>query len=209
MSKCSLRFEDELDGVASRSLTAGVWCDPVDGVFDDLAGVGYADGEAADAQDGQIDDVVSDEADLVEGGSGLFHDLADGVHLVGLAHVEVFEAQIAGAEGDRVRDALGYEAAGETGDTGERDAQAVMGAEAFGLNKARGVDAEASLILQGGYALGVGGLLRSSRFGEDPDAAVGEDSVYVEEEDFDVLCAGNGVGGGFKGHEVIVVARIR
>ena len=181
----------------------------MDCVFDDLAGVGYADGEAADSQDGKIDDVVSDETDLVQCRAGLFHDLADGVHLVGLAHVEVFEAQIAGAEGDRVRDALGYEAAGEASDAGERDAQAVMGAEAFGLNKVGGVDAEAPLALQGGDALGVGGLFSSGGLGEDPDAAVGEDAVYVEEEDFDVLCTGDRVGGGFKGHEVIVVARIR
>src|SRR5579871_1170228 len=160
----SLGGKDEVDGVASCSLSAGVWGDVVGGVLDLLAGVGGGDGETALAHDGEVDDVVAYVGELVDGVAGFREDVADGVHLVGLALVDELELEVAGTDGYGLRVALGDDADSQASEATERDAEAVVGSEALGLD---------SLPVWAG---------------DDEDLAVGEDAIYVEDEDFDVFC---------------------
>ena len=154
--------------MASRPapLPPAVGRDVVGDGFDLLAGVGGGDGEAAGAHDGQVDDVVADIGELIDGDVGLGENLVDGVHLVGLALIDELQLQIVGADGDGLRLALGDDADAQATETGERDAETVVGGEAFGFDS---------------MAVGTG---------NDEDLAVGEDAVDVEDEDFDVFCAG-------------------
>ena len=84
--------------------------------------------------DGEVDDVVADVAELLERIAGLREDVVDGVHLVGLALVDELELQVVGADGDGLRVALGDDADAEATETAERDAEAVVGGKAFGLD---------------------------------------------------------------------------
>ncbi len=173
----SLGGEDEVDGVASCSLAAGVGGDVVGDVLDLLAGVGGGDGEAALAHDGEVDDVVAYVGELVDGVAGFGEDVADGVHLVGLALVDELELEVAGADGYGLRVALGDDADAQATEAAERDAEAVVGGEALGLD-----------------SLPVGA-------GDDEDLAVGEDAVDVEDEDFDIFCEV------FCGHGLIIACQ--
>ena len=91
--------------------------------------------------------------------------------LWGLALVDEFEPEVAGADGHRLRLALGEDAHADAVETGEGDAEAVVGGEALGFD-----------------AVAV-------RAGSDEDLAVGEDAVDVEDEDFDFA------GAVFRSHE--------
>ena len=162
----ALGGEDEVDGVASGSVAAGVGGDVVGGGFDLGAGVGGGDGEAALTHDGEVDDVVADVAELGDADVGLGEDFVDGVHLVGLALIDELELEVVGADGYGLGLALGDDADAESAEATERDAEAVVGGEAFGLD-----------------AVAVGA-------GDDEDLAVGEDAVDVEDEDFNVFGAG-------------------
>lgn len=199
-----LRFEDEVDGVAACALSAAVGCCPMADVFDLLAGVGGGDGQSAVAECGKVDDVVSDEADLFECDAGLCNDLGDGLHLVGLAHIKVFDFEVAGAQGYCVGDAFGDEAAGESADACERDAEAVVGVEALGFDHGRWV-AEADLAFRmGGFCC----FFCAGGAGEEPDSTVGEDAVYVKENDADFFRAFDCVGAGLKEHGFSVLDSI-
>ena len=170
----ALGGEDEVDGVAAGSEAAGVGGHVVGGGFDLFAGVGGGDGETALTHDGEIDDVVADITELVDGVAGFGEDLVDGVHLVSLALVNELELKVVGADGYGLGVALGDDADAETAETAEGDAEAVVGGEALGL------DAVTLCV------------------GDDEDLAVGEDAVHVEDEDFYVLSAG------FSGHELMI-----
>ena len=130
----ALGGEDEVDGVAAGAEAAGVGGDVVGGGFDLLAGVGGGDGEAAQAHDGEVDDVVADVGELVDGDAGFGEDVADGVHLVGLALVDELELEVVGADGNGLGVALGDDADAEAAEASEGDAEAVVGGEAFGLD---------------------------------------------------------------------------
>ncbi len=160
--------EDEVDGVASCSVAAGVWGDVVGHGFDLGAGVGGGDGEAAGAHYGEVDDVVSDVGELVDGDAGEGEDLADGVHLVGLTLVDELQLEVVGADGDGLGYALGDDPDAHAGEAGEGDSEAVVSGEAFDF-----------------YALCFG----AGAVGDDEDLAVCEDAVDVEDEDFDFLGA--------------------
>ena len=120
------------------------------------------------AHHAEVDDVVADVGDLIEGDAGLGHDVVDGGHLVVLALVDELEAEVVGADGDGAGLALGDDADAQATEAGEGDAEAVVGAEALELE-----------------AGGVGG----GGFGHEVELAVGEDAVDVEDEDFDVAGA--------------------
>ena len=169
----SAGVEDEVDGVAACTFATGEGGDVVGDGFDLGAGVGGGDGEAAEAHDGEVDDVVADVGEMGEVEAGTGEDVVDGVHLVGLTLVDELELEVAGADGDGAGLALGDEADLEAGEAGERDAEAVVSGEAFYLDA---------------FGVGCGG------FGDDDDLSVGEDAVDVEEDDFDLL------GAGFRGH---------
>src|SRR5260370_5805256 len=79
----------------------------------------------------------------------------------GLALVDELKLQVVGADGHGLRVAFGDNADAEARQAAEGNAEAVVGGEALGFD-----------------SLPV-------RAGDDEDLAVGEDSVYVEDEDFD------------------------
>ena len=168
----ALGVEDEVDGVAAGSVAAGVGGDVVGHGFDLGAGVGGGDGEAAGAHDGEVDDVVADVGEFVDGDAGEGEDLADGVHLVGLALVDELQLEVAGADGYGLGLALGDDADADAGEASEGDAEAVVGGEAFDFDA---------------LCFGAGAV------GDYDDLAVGEDAVYVEDEDFDLLARASGV----------------
>ena len=53
---------------------------------------------------------------------------------MGLTLVDELELEVVGADGDGLGVALGDDADAETAETAERDAEAVVGGEAFGLD---------------------------------------------------------------------------
>ena len=161
--------EDEIDGVASGTVAAGVGSDVVGGGFGLRAGVGDGDRETDLAHDGQVDDVVADVGDFFEGAVFGGHDLRDGVHFIGLALVDVVDLEVAGADGYDRRLALGDEADLEAGEAGDADAHAVVRGETLDLG-----------------CVAVGAAVERR---DDGDVAVGEDAVDVVEEDFDAAGA--------------------
>jgi len=169
----ALGVEDEVDGVAAGAVATGVGGDVVGHGFDLRARVGGGDGEAADAHDREVDDVVADVGHLLHGDAGFGGDLLGGGEFVGLALVDPLELEVAGADGDGLGLALGDDAYAKATEAGERDAEAVVGGEAFDFNA--GADR-----VFGGAGGGDG---------SDDDLSVGEDAIDVEDEDFDVAGA--------------------
>jgi hypothetical protein len=160
----ALGGKDEVDGIAAGAVTAGGRGDVLGGGFGLGTGVRGSDGEADLTHHAEIDDVVADVGDLVEGDVGLGHNVGNCGHLVVLALVDELEPEVVGADGDGAGLALGDDADTEASETGEGDAEAIVGAEALELE-----------------AVGVG----SGGLGDEVELAVGEDTVDVEDEDFD------------------------
>lgn len=160
--------EDELDGVSSSSLSAGIGRYVVGGDLGLVTGVGGCNGQTADAHDGQIDDIVSDEGELIEGATGALEDVVDGGHFVRLALIDELQAQIAGADGDGGRLALGDEADAQSAETRDIDAEAVVRGESLELQTV-------GLTVWAGLA---------TILGKEVELTVGEDSIDIEEQDF-------------------------
>src|SRR5947208_326554 len=102
-------------------------------------------------------------------------------------------AQLAGAHGYGFRDSFGDDSELESSEAGERHAYAVVGVEAFAFEGIYGDDLVARSV---GFdfsscSFGTPVIFRS---GKEPESTVGEDSVYVEDDDFDFLRAGFGHG---------------
>jgi len=177
-------FKDELNCVTAGAVAAAIGSDVVRFLLDAITGVGGGDGEADFAHDGQIDDVIADIADFFERYAFLLANFANGTHLERLALIDEFKAEVVGAGGDGFALALGDDAALHAAEAGQRYAESVMGAVAFGFDERFGLDTEADVAMTLG---GVGGAFRSRRrvAGNEPEGAVSEDAVYVEEDDFD------------------------
>lgn len=184
----ALGCEDEVDGIAAGSVASGVGGDVVGGCFGLQAGVGGGDGKAAGAHHGKVDDVVTDVSELVEGDAGAPENVVDGFHLVGLALVDELKPEVAGADGDGGGFALGDNADTQTAEAREGDTEAVVCGEAL--------EFEAVLL-----AVGVG-------LGEEEELAVGENAVYVEDEDFDVAGAVFCGGTCREGHALMIAWRV-
>jgi len=169
----ALRGEDEVDGVAAGAVASGVRGDVVGCGFGLDARVGGGDGQAARAHYRQIDDVVADVGEFVDGDIGTGEDVVYGGHFVGLALVDELEFEVLGADGDGGGLALGDEADAQAAETGESDSEAVVGGEAL--------EFEAGVFAVGTRLAVV--------FREEEELAVGEDSIDVEDEDFDAAGA--------------------
>jgi hypothetical protein len=100
---------------------------------------------------------------------------------VSLALIDVIDLEVAGADGYDLRLALGDESQLEAGETRERYAESIVGAEGF------------NFCGLGAFAIGAFGT------GDDGDVTVGENSVYVVEENLDAKSA-VGCGESFSGH---------
>jgi hypothetical protein len=87
-----VRLENEIDRIPSGSLATGIRGDVVGRCLDLVARVGHRNGQSANPHDGQVDHVVAHVGNLVEGKGSTLHDLAHGLNLVVLPHIDVFHA---------------------------------------------------------------------------------------------------------------------
>src|SRR5579862_5321943 len=109
-------FKDKVDGVTSRSAAAGMRRNVMGFGLYLLASVRNGDRKSALAHHGKIDDIVAHISDLVEAHILFVHDVAHRLHLERLALVDEFKLEVARAGGDGLADALGDDAALQTGD---------------------------------------------------------------------------------------------
>jgi hypothetical protein len=151
-------LQNEINGVAAGSLTAGIGSDVMGRGLYLVAGVSDGNGQAANTHYGQVDHVITHVGNLVERERSPLHDLAHGLYLVVLSHIDVLHAQGASALRNRFGGALGDEAAVDSPDAGQRNAHPVLSMEPFRLE----------------------GLLRGAQ-GQRPYLAIGEDAIDVEE----------------------------
>src|SRR5947209_2191586 len=158
----ALRFEDVLDGVASRAFPAPACGHEVRVIFDDLPGVRDSDGESDLAHDGNVDDVVADITDLIFGYARLGANLAKSNQLVRLPLIAEVEAQIACAKPHGLADALGDESDLEPAKLGERDAAAIVCVESLSLDHGRTNNAVTTLVgISTAMFGGFGGAVRA------------------------------------------------
>jgi hypothetical protein len=148
----ALGFQDVLDGIANGAFASTVVGDYVGLVLNLFAGVGDGDGETSGAHGGEIDDVVTDECGLVGGEILLLKNFSHGGELVIGTLVDVLYLEVAAAEADGLRDALGDYAEFQPTKSGERDAGTVVGVETLGFDDLVRGDAVAT-----GVSLGFGG----------------------------------------------------
>ena len=141
----ALSFEDELYGVAEGAVASGVRRDVVGLLLYFGAGVFDGDGQSRGAHGGQVDHVVADEGGFFRCDSCFFHDFLKACALVVDALANVFEFQVAGAEGDGFGDAFGDESGLDAGEAGEGDRGAIVGVEAFGFDQGLALEAESAL----------------------------------------------------------------
>ena len=192
----SLGLEDEFDGIAEGTVTSGVGSSVVGFLLDFGAGVPYCDGESGGAHGGEVDYIVADEGGFVFGHSGFLDDFFKRGGFVLNALADELQFQVAGAKGYSFRNSLRDQTGFDASEASQGDRGAVVGVEAFGFDQGLALETESSLaaLVDG---LLEDGLLRSRRSGENEEFAVGKDSVYVEEKEFDF--AGAGLSGEF-GH---------
>ena len=156
----------------------------------------HRDSQTALAHRRQIDHVVAHESGLSCGDAVLFKNLCKHRRLVLNPLVHVINLQIARTQGNGFGDALGDDPGLDSRQASQRNGGTVVGVEALGFNQARAREPDAALSLWLGKALG--GLFEHAwlrprlraRRGEDPDFAVGEDAVDVEENEFNFAGAG-------------------
>src|SRR5208282_1952401 len=109
------------------------------------------------------------------------------------ALIHVIHLQIARTEGHRFRDALGDDPGLDSRQASQRNGGAVVGVEALGFDQAGAVETEAALsAMRSGL---FENTLLSSRWldagcGENPDFAVSQNTVNVEENEFNFAGAG-------------------
>src|SRR5579883_3261328 len=122
-----------------------------------------------------------------------FQNAFEAGQLVLNALVNVFEFQVAGTQGHRLGDALGDQPALQPTQPGQRERGAIMRVEALGLDHAVADQSETTLILMLG-GMGLRGLLCSRGSGKNPDFAVGQHAVDIEQNELDLLRPGFGHG---------------
>jgi hypothetical protein len=139
-----LSFQNVFDGVAGGAVAAGVGGDPVGFGLYFGASVLYGNGEAAAAHDWQVDDIVTYKGGFGGGDSLFLEDLAEDACLVLNALVDVVDFQIAGAEGDSLRQALGDHTRLQPCKPRQRDGCSVMRVKALGFDQAGALETESA-----------------------------------------------------------------
>lgn len=135
-------------------------------------GVFHRDGQARGAHGGQVNDVVADESGLFQFEALLLHDFFEARAFVLNALMDMVEPEIAGAQGDSFRNSSSDQSGLQPSDTRQRRRDAIVGVKSFHF------DLAVSRLLRGRSA-------RRSVFGNEKQLAVGEDSVDIEEQQFD------------------------
>jgi len=113
------------------------------------------------------------------------------------ALADELQFQIAGTQADSLGDALGDQAGLDAGQAGEGDRGAIVGVKALRFDQGLAVETESAPAAVLGRFL-ENALRSARRSGKDEELAIGENAVYVEEQEFDL--AGAGLSGEFLGH---------
>src|ERR1019366_8044178 len=182
-----LRFQDVFDRVAGSPVSPSVGRNPVGFGFDLGTRVFHGDRQPALAHGRQIDHIVAHESGFGGGDPIPFQNLRQHRRLVLDALIHVVHLQIARPQSNGFGDALSDDPGLDSRQPSQRNGGAVVGVEALGFDQAGAMESEAPLT-----ALFPGLLentLLSSRWlasgrGENPDFAVGENAVNVEENEF-------------------------
>jgi hypothetical protein len=197
-----LCFKDEFDGIAKGAVATRVGRDVVSFFLHLGAGVFHGDGQSGSAHGWEVNDVVADETALFRPETFLLEDFFEARSFVAYALMYVLKFEIASAERDGFGNALGDESGSYSGEAGERDGGAVVSVETFGFDQGFTAKAEPALIFLWGRVAARSGLDAGGR-GEDEQLAVGEDSIDVEEKEFDFAGAGCGREFGHRGDSSI------
>jgi len=136
--------------------------------------------KTTDAHYRQVDDVVAHVGDLVEGKARPPNHVHDCLCLEVLPLVDKFEFQVTGADRNSLRLALRDDAGSQAAKTCKRDAKSVMRMETLDFDS------------------------RAIEFGNHGDITICQDTVHVEEKDFDLACACLEI---FKNHGAMIQAR--
>jgi hypothetical protein len=192
-----LRFEDILDGIPQRSVPARVRRYKMCVSLYIATGIGNSDSQSTVAHYGQIDYVIAYESGFIGVQSFVLQNFLEAGQFVLDTLVHMLQFQIAGAKSDGFRDALGDQPCLDATQASQRYRRAVVSVEALGFDNALAVQSESALAtMLGGMFLC--GLLRSGRCGKEKQLAVSEDTIYVEEQQFDFL--GPRLGGEYFAH---------
>src|ERR1019366_891233 len=191
----SLRFQDVFDRVAGSPVSPSVGRNPVGFGFDLGTRVFHGDRQPALAHGRQIDHIVAHESGFGGGDPILFQNLRQHRRLVLDALIHVVHLQIARPPGNGFGNALSNAPGLDSRQSSQRNGGAVVGVETLGFDQAGAMESEAALT-----ALFPGLLentLLSSRLracgrGGNPDFAVGENAVDVEENELNFAGASGG-----------------
>ena len=113
--------------------------------FDFSARVLDRDCKSAGAHGRKIDHIVADERGFFRLQSRLPHDRFEASALIVDALVDVFEFQVAGANRNRFRTALGDNPSLDAAEASQRNCGAIVSVKTLGLNDALAVQAKAAL----------------------------------------------------------------
>src|SRR5205823_4111703 len=142
-----LGFEDVLDSVAGGAISTAMRRDPVGLSFNFWTRVLYSDGQAAFAHHWQVDDVITNESGFRRVDPVFLQDLLEDSGFILNALMDVIDFEIACAEGDCFRPALGDEPSSYTGEPGQRDGSTVMRVKALGFYEGRALKTETTFSL--------------------------------------------------------------
>ncbi len=131
-----MRLEDEFDGITQGAFAASVRGYVVRFLPHFGTGIFDGDGQASGSHSREVDDIIANEGGFLKLDSFFFNDVFEGGALILNALANVFELEIASAEGNRLRDAFRDQAGLDAGETSERDRSPIMRMEAFGFDQA-------------------------------------------------------------------------
>lgn len=165
----ALRFENVFDGISQCAIASAVASDVVRFLLDFVASVRDGDGESAIAHGRQINHVVSDKSGFACKNACLFNNFFKSRELVLNALVDIFEVQIPRAEGDGLGYALGNQSGLDARQVCQRNSRTIVRVKTFHFDE----------------ALAPWLALRAFGGRNNKKLAIGEDTIHVEQQEFD------------------------